>query len=147
MSNKVIDSTVAKDVENEGGITMVYTFRKLEARDVFPMFKILGKIGVNEFADLDVSKIMSKVGENGASNINTAVGISVLLEITNVVLNNLPKCEKEIFQLLSDTSNLTVDQVRSLDFGTFTSMVIDFIQKEEFLDFIKVVSRLFKSKK
>ena len=66
------------------------------------------------------------------------------LEIANVILGNLPKCEKEIFQMLSQTSNLTEKQVRALDMVTFFEMVIDFIKKDEFRDFIKVVSKLFK---
>jgi hypothetical protein len=45
--------------------------------------------------------------------------------------------------MLSQTSNLSVKQVETLDFPTFTEMVIDFVKKPEFRDFIKVVSKLF----
>ena len=74
-----------------------------------------------------------------------SVGVSVALEAADVILGNLPKCEKEIYQLLSQTSNLSVAQVKKLNLAQFTEMVIDFIKKDEFKDFIKVVSRLFKS--
>jgi hypothetical protein len=46
--------------------------------------------------------------------------------------------------MLSNTSNLTVNQVKELDFATFAEMVIDFIKKEEFKDFFRVASKLFK---
>lgn len=136
----------------EGDITTtekVYTFRKLEATDVFLMFKILGKIGINEFAECfgkeSVQKMFgSLTGENGVTNFTQTMGIAVTLEVVNVVIGNLPKCEQEIFQMLSNTSNLTIDQVKKLDFPTFTGMVIDFVKKDEFKDFIKVVSTLFK---
>jgi hypothetical protein len=36
-----------------------------------------------------------------------------------------------------------VEEVGKLDFPTFTEMVIDFVKKPEFRDFIKVVSKLF----
>lgn len=122
-----------------------YTFRKLEAPDVFPMFRILGKIGINEFAEcIGKESIQKLFGKNGVTNFAQSVGLAVTLELVNVVVSNLPKCEQEIFQLLSSTSDLTVDEVRALDFPTFTSMVIDFFKKEEFRDFIKVVSELFK---
>lgn len=131
--------------------TKPYEFRKLSSVDVFPMFKILGKIGMNEFTDCfekDAIKkmISSFLGEDTEENVDmsTVVGISVVLEIANVVFSNLPKCENEIYQLLSQTSNLTVQQVKALDFVVFAEMVIDFIQKEEFKDFIKVVSKLFR---
>lgn len=127
-----------------------YTFRKLQGTDVFLMFKIIGKIGINEFTDCfekDTVKhmIASVTGDKVSEGATNLVGVSVMLEIANVVIGNLPKCETEIYQMLANTSNLTVEQVMELDFATFTEMVIDFIQKEEFRDFMKVVSKLFKS--
>lgn len=127
----------------------VYTFRKLDAPDVFLMFKILSKIGISEFADCfskdNVKQMLGKLtGTNNSGN-TTIVGISVMLEAANVILGNLPKCETEIYQMLSSTSNLSVKEVKALDMITFTKMVIDFVKKEEFRDFIQVVSELFKS--
>ena len=125
-----------------------YAFRKLSAVDVFPMFKIIGAIGINEFTacfekDGIKNMIASFTGESG-EDMSSIVGISVILEIANVIIGNLPKCENEIYQILSQTSNLTVAQVKKLDMAVFFEMVIDFIKKEEFKDFIKVVSKLFK---
>lgn len=154
MNTNVIDSVAAEGTETvnqEGGITMdkpVYTFRKLNSTDTFLMFKIIGKIGINEFTacfEKDTVKQMIATVTGGDTEKATAiVGISVIFEIANVITNNLPKCEAEIYQMLSQTSDLSVKQVKELDFVTFTEMVIDFIKKEEFKDFIKVVSRLFK---
>ena len=125
-----------------------YTFRKLSSVDVFPMFKIIGAIGINEFTacfekDGVKNMIASFTGESG-EDMSSIVGISVILEIANVIIGNLPKCENEIYQILSQTSNLTVKQVQELDMAVFFEMVIDFVKKEEFKDFIKVVSKLFK---
>jgi hypothetical protein len=126
-----------------------YTFRKLSSVDVFPMFKIIGAIGINEFTacfehDAVKNMIASAKGESGGESMASIVGISVILEIANVILGNIGKCEHEIYQLLSQTSNLTVKQVKELDMAVFFEMVIDFVKKEEFKDFIKVVSKLFK---
>lgn len=125
-----------------------YVFRKLSAVDVFPMFKIIGAIGINEFTacfekDGIKNMIASFTGESG-EDMSSIVGISVILEIANVIIGNLPKCENEIYQILSQTSNLSVAQVKKLDMAVFFEMVIDFVKKEEFKDFIKVVSKLFK---
>lgn len=155
MKENVIDLTAAEGVRTEnqeGDITMgekLYTFRKLEATDVFLMFKILGKIGINEFAEVfgkeTVQKLFNSVTtKDGAQNFTTSMGIAVTLEMANIILGNLPKCEQEIYQMLSSTSNLSVSQVKKLDFATFTTMVIDFVKKDEFKDFIKVVSGLFR---
>ena len=152
MNKNVIEPMTAEGIgtaKQEGDITMdkVYTFRKLNGTDVFLMFKIIGKIGIRDFArsfDKDAVKDLVK-NAGGAENATTALGISVILEMANVIIGNLPKCEAEIYEMLSNTSNLSVKQVKNLDFITFTEMVIDFIKKEEFKDFIKVVSRSFKS--
>ena len=142
-----------------------YTFRKLSSPDIFPMFKIIGKIGLKEFTaaiDKDVLKELiasftaenteaseneAEVAENTEANIwgDFAVnGASVILGVADVIFKRLPSCESDIYQILSQTSNLSVEEVKALDFATFAGMVIDFIKKEEFKDFIKVVSKLFK---
>lgn len=154
MNKNVIEPTAAEGVGTvmqEGDITTsekVYTFRTLQATDVFLMFKILGKIGINEFAESfgkeSVQKMITGLtGENGVADFARTAGIAVTLEVVNVIMRNLPHCEQEIFQMLSNTSNLSVKQVEKLDFPTFTEMVIDFVKKPEFRDFIKVVSKLF----
>lgn len=125
-----------------------YTFRKFSAPDVFPMFKILGKIGINEFTkcfENDGIKGLIESFRNGDNEgMDSIVGMSVMLEAANVILGNLPKCENEIYTILSNTSNLSVEEVKGLDLAVFTEMIIDFIQKDDFKDFFKVVSKLFK---
>lgn len=154
MNKNVIEPTAAEGVgtvNQEGDITItkVYTFRKLEASDVFPMFKILGKIGINEFADIfgkdAIRRMLADVAEEGGmKNVATQLGIPMVLEMGNVILGNMDKCEQDIYNMLANTSNLSVDEVKKLSIADFAEMVIDFIKKDEFKDFIKVVSRLFK---
>lgn len=154
MKKNVIEPIAAEGmgtVEQEGGITMkkAYTFRKLNSTDIFLMFKIMGKIGITEFAkcfEKDTVKelIANVTGGDTKKDATTVVGIAVMLEVANVVIGNLPKCEGDIYQMLAQTSDLSVEKIKKLDFATFTEMVIDFIKKEEFKDFIKVVSGLFK---
>ena len=154
MNTNVIESAAvigAETATQEGDITMdkVYTFRKLNSTDMFLMFKIIGKIGINEFAksfDADTLKGIASMGKD-VENANTMVGISLILEIANIVFANMHKCENEIYQLLANTSDRKVHQIQKMDIATFTEMVIDFIKKEEFKDFFKVVLRSFKSMK
>jgi hypothetical protein len=133
-----------------------YSFRLLGAPDIFLMSKIISKIGIREFkACFEADGIQSliqnmtieakkKEGEDGNSNI-ISVGAGVALEIASVILTNLPKCENDIYQMLSQTSNLSVEEIKAPGNAVmFFEMVIDFIKKEEFRDFIKVVSKLFK---
>ena len=151
MKTNTIEPMTVEEQHEDTSNEKIYTFRKLNSTDTFLMFKIIGKIGINEFTECfgkDTVKQMIQKFTGGKPDNNegvTIVGISVILEIANTIFNNLPKCESEIYQMLSNTSNMTVNQIKELDFAVFTEMVIDFIKKEEFKDFIKVVSRLFKS--
>lgn len=125
-----------------------YTFRKFSAPDVFPMFKILGKIGINEFTKCfekdGIKDMIASLKDGNSEGMDSIVGMSVMLEAVNVILGNLPKCENEIYAILSNTSNLSVEEVKGLDLAVFTEMIIDFVQKDDFKDFFKVVSKLFK---
>lgn len=136
-----------KIIENE----KPYTFRMLSSGDVFLMFKIISKIGINEFMDcFDKDGVMSVIKNMTAEEKDSESGAmlaaaSVLLEVANVVMGNMHKCEADIYQLLANTSNLTVKEITAEGNGVlFVEMVVDFIKKPEFPDFFTVVSRLFK---
>ncbi len=136
-----------------------YEFRRLCAEDVFPMFTIINKIGIKEFKTIwgengDFKKLISntfkKTVENDdaeSDNVENDLiesGLSVAVDIAGIITGNLPKCENEIFKLLAQTSNLDEKRIRKMDFATFFLMIIDFVKKEEFKDFIKAVSKSFK---
>lgn len=129
-----------------------YTFRRLNSKDTFLMFRILSKIGLQELLEsFDEKTIKQITALSGAGadkeTASNMFGLSIVLNVANAIINNIPKCEDEIFQMLSNTSNLSIEQVQELDFVVFAQMIIDFIKKEEFKDFFMVVSGLFKSEK
>lgn len=146
--SEILEMTPAEVIQPE----KPYTFRRLSTVDVFPMFKIISAIGINEFmACLEsdslknvVNMLTSKEDADDMDNIIAMGAVAGILEITNVILGNIGKCESDIYQLLSQTSNMSVAQIKKLDMVIFFEMIIDFIKKEEFRDFIKVVSKLFK---
>lgn len=122
-----------------------YALRKLEAKDIAPMASILSKIGIKEvkgcFNPEDIKELTDgKTAEDAVA----AVGISVVFDIAGVILGNYEKCQNDIFKFLSSLSGMDIKQVESLSLDTFTEMVIDVVKKEEFKDFMKVVSKLFK---
>lgn len=125
-----------------------YTFRKLGAVDIAPMCKIISKIGIGEFSKCfeseNIVNIFKKAQGKDKAGLVEVAGIQVALEIVNVIMTNIPKCEYDIFKLLASVSGLTVEEIKEFDLSTFTEMVIDFVKKEEFKDFFKVVSKLFK---
>lgn len=121
---------------------MEYTFRTLTSKDIFPMSKIISKIGIKEFKECfqsDAVKAMVK----GKGDTN-AVGFAVMLDVGGVILSHLPDCEKDIYNFLSSVTGLKVSEIENASMGDFAEMVITLVQKEEFKDFFGVVSRLFK---
>lgn len=148
MSETTMNESNNNVVVAEFAAAKPYIFRKFTSTDVFPMFKILGKIGINEFTKCfekdGVKELIASFTEGNNENVSSVVGMSVVLEAVNVIFGNLPKCENDIYNLLANTSNLTVEQIKELDMAVFFEMVVDFIKKEDFKDFFKVVSKLFK---
>lgn len=151
-----MSEAIIETVQPEEMAVKPYNFRPLGGEDMFLMFRIIGKIGLKEFnacfeSDGIKNLVAAAMGEKdseaadeGEKKSVSVTYIAVLLEVADVIFKNLPKCESEIFQMLSQTSDLTVAQVRRLPLAVFTEMIIDFIKKDEFKDFIKVVSKLFK---
>ena len=125
----------------------MYTFRKLTSSDLFPMIKIISKIGLDELSEVfDSDKIKALADSNrGTENANFNVGFGVVLQLANKILENLPKCEKEIFALLASVTGMKVDDIRNLELDIFLEMVIDFIMKDEFKNFFKVASKYIKA--
>ena len=135
-----------------------YKLRALCAEDVFPMLNILKKIGIKEFKECFSKETLESIvemfmnsakAENEDSENDTlvAVGISILpsvLDIADVLIGNLSKCENEVYKFLENVSDLSIAEIKKLNMADFFEMIVDVIKKEEFKDFFKVVSRLFK---
>ena len=132
-----------------------FELRELKSSDIFPMFKIMGKIGFKDFKDKltpeNTKKIMSVFNkekdekeEQTQDDLLAFVGINLVADILEVIIANLPSCEQDIYNLLGGLSGLKPKQVADLPMVTFTEMIVAVIQKEEFKDFFKVVSKLFK---
>lgn len=130
-----------------------YKFRKLGAPDVFLMFKIISDIGINEFTVVfgadgvinTLKQIKEKEDQTDQDSAEMMAAASVAMEIVPIILGNIGKCEKKIYELLAKTSNLTVEEITADGNAVmFMEMVIDFLKKDEFPDFFKVVSKLFK---
>lgn len=125
-----------------------YELRKLTADDIFPMVKIISKIGLKEFKScLSSDSVKTAIAEmangNEGANIET-VGIGVALDFAGIVFEHLPECRDDIYNLLSSLSGMKKDRIAALSMATFMEMVVDVIRKEEFKDFFQAVSKFLK---
>ena len=113
------------------------------------MFKIISKIGIKNFKqcfDNEETKATIEQLREGASEADVAsLGINIAIDAGDVILTNLPKCEKEVYMFLSNISGLKEKEIAELPMGTFAEMVVDVIKMDGFKDFIQAVSKLLKS--
>lgn len=125
-----------------------YELRKLTANDIFPMCQVLNKIGFKEIKTVfnkDNVKAIIEQEKNGGEKANAeSVGLAILLDIGGIVLANIENCKGSLYKFLSGVSGMTEEEIGNLDMAVFAEMIFDVVKKEEFTDFFKVVSRLFK---
>ena len=68
------------------------------------------------------------------------VGILFVLDIADVLIGNLSKCEDEIYALWSDLSGIPVDDMKEMEFGTLPLMIYDSFRQARNTSFFKVLS-------
>lgn len=134
-----IDEAVIEQPEMAGGaveevIERPYTLRKLKDGDLFPLLKILRKVGLSNFKEtLQVLASGKSIEE---------VGISVILNIGEVVIGHLDSAEDEIYSLWSDMSGLSPDEIKEMEFGTLPLMIYDSFSEVKNVAFFKVLFKL-----
>lgn len=136
----------SRDVEEASLITITgekeeqvierpYQLRRLMNKDLFPLLKILRKIGVGEFRD---------VLKNVATEEKTMkdIGIDTVLQILNIIIENIPAAEEDIYDFWSDLSGCSVDEIREMEFGTLPLMIMDTFKGVRDYTFFKVLFKL-----
>lgn len=123
---------------------MDYEFRKLVATDIPAMCKIITAIGIKEFRACFENEDIARIAKSAEDKDYSAIGIGVFIDVANVVLSNIPKCQTEIIAFLASISNLSKEEIENMELASFAQMIIDVIQKPEFKDFTGVVSKFLK---
>ena len=130
-----------------------YTLKKLSSKDVFIMSTILKNIGFKEFRGclesdevMDLINMLNPAADDGEKEKPSIekIGISLMLDIAGVIISNMGNAEDSIYQLLSNLSGMTKDEIAQLDMEVFVEMIIDVFKQDGFVNFIKVVSKLLK---
>ena len=155
---KTVAQNAVEQVPEPVQETKPYTLRTLCADDLFPMARIISKIGIDRFRDAfnqnDIKALIKSLNkQEGADDsdnapvsddVVTSVGMSVVLSMTQVVLSHISDCRTDIYTFLGGVSDMKPEAIATLPIEVFAEMVVDVIQKPEFENFIKVVSKLLK---
>lgn len=135
------DANIIEEVATE---TKKYNFRQLKASDIGLMTKFVKKIGINKikncFKNDEIKNLMS--GKSDNENLAMEVGIEIVTELIQIIVDVYDNCENELHELLSATSNLELEEVQNLGMEEFLDMLYDFFTKKEFMGFFKRVLKL-----
>lgn len=142
-----------------------YKLRKLSSKDISPMIKILKNIDLkrlkNVFSNIDLSEYLNlknnaemeeteiesediKTEEKSKSSAIMKIGGAIVLEAIPMILDAIDNSIDDFNKLLANVANVELEEIENLELDTYFNLVYDFINKEEFVGFIKVVSRFIK---
>lgn len=127
-----------------------------------PVIRIIGKIGISDFKKCfagDTLKNLIQKGaeeqensadekkEENADNLVEQVGFDVVLNIIDVLLLNVPKCEKELYSFLASMCGVSVEEFLTFPPSAFVDILQEIFTAEEAKDFFSHVSRLLNLEK
>ena len=128
---------------------MEYEMRKLQATDIFSVVKIINGIGLNNIKDAinveELNKMRKSTTADTERDVNSQIGVSVVMSLATVIIENLPKIETDLYNFIGSVINVKSKDVAKMDMGEFMDVLVTIIQKEEFKDFFKRASKLTKS--
>ena len=137
-----------EEIIKEGEQQPKWKFRELKGKDIFLMLPVLKKIGINNIkkcinGDIVKGIVATNKGKDYEKQIEEAT-FGAMLEFGQVLIEGLDNCENEIFNLLEKTSNLSRGEIENLSMVELPTMIIDFVKKDEFKDFLKVAQSYIK---
>lgn len=125
----------------------IYEIKPFKTTDIFSAVKLIKAFGIDEVKDITNNIELAQITDE-KGNINTEkLGYQLVMPIIELVINHLGDCEKEIYQFLEGTSNLTKSQIKDMKATEFIVFMQDYIkfQKDDFSDFFSQASQLLKS--
>lgn len=137
-----------EEIIKEGEKQPKWKFRELKGKDIFLMLPVLKKIGINNIkrcfnGDIVKGIVATNKGKDYEKQVEAAT-LGAMLEFGQVLIEGLDNCENEIFNLLEKTSNLSRGEIENLSMVELPTMIIDFVKKDEFKDFLKVAQSYIK---
>lgn len=125
----------------------VYEIKTFKTKDIFSAVKLIKAFGIDEVKDITNNIELTQITDKKGHIDTDKLGYQLVAQIIELVVNHLGDCEKEIYQFLENTSNLTKEQIKEMKATEFIKFMQDYIkfQKDDFSDFFSQVSQSLKS--
>ena len=133
---------------------MEFEIRELQARDVAPMARIMGKVGIKQIANaLSPASLKAVVDINGTDvedgeerervmTRTEEIGMGIMLEIASVLCENFDKAEKDLFRFLASMAGMKEQEVAKLSLADTLDLIAAVFTSDGFSDFFKRVQAL-----
>ena len=142
----------------------MYVKRKLAVGDLMPVIQIIKKIGIKDFkkcfTGVDILGFQSnkdaaeedlvEMPENEAQEVAgkesafEKIGFSVALDVVDVLLTNIPKCEHDLYAFMASMCCVTEDELKEYPISAFVDILFEVFTAEEAKDFFTHAARLMK---
>ena len=122
--------------------------RRLQAKDLFAMVRLLNAVGFNELKsviDFDaIREARKNVTDENKESVYVEMGTTVIMSIIPFIIEKLAVAETEIYSFVGGIANMKVKDVAKMDAIEFIDLITEIFHKEEFKDFFRRASKLIK---
>lgn len=151
MSKAIKEANIEEVVEEV--IERPYTLRKLKDADLFPLLKLLRKLGFKEAKETYL-KFKGNVKFNPADyeteeeakkaydDLRNSQGTDMLFEFAEFILSKIDTHSDSIYEFFSRLAGVPADDIKEMEFGTLPLMVYDCIGEVKNTAFFKELSKL-----
>lgn len=122
--------------------------RKLQSSDLFRMVRIINGIGFKTIKDSinvdEINKLRKGMTDENADEVTSQVGVSVVMSILGVVVENLPKVENDVYEFCGSVAGIKPKDVAKMEMGEFMDLLVAIFKMDGFKDFFSRASKLIR---
>ena len=122
--------------------------RKLQSSDLFRMVRIINGIGFKTIKDSinvdEINKLRKSMTDENTDEVTSQVGVSVVMSILGVVIENLPKVENDVYEFCGSVAGIKPKDVAKMEMGEFMDLLVAIFKMDGFRDFFSRASKLIR---
>lgn len=122
--------------------------RKLQSSDLFRMVRIINGIGFKTIKDSinvdEINKLRKGMTDENTDEVTSQIGVSVVMSILGVVIENLPKVENDVYEFCGSVAGIKPKDVSKMEMGEFMDLLVAIFKMDGFRDFFSRASKLIR---
>lgn len=122
--------------------------RKLQSSDLFRMVRIINGIGFKTIKDSinvdEINKLRKGMTDENTDEVTSQIGVSVVMSILGVVIENLPKVENDVYEFCGSVAGIKPKDVSKMEMGEFMDLLVAIFKMDGFRNFFSRASKLIR---